>query len=210
MDWHSLTDTNDIDSHVREMPRRFSGCLMMLTTANGNTYPVKYNRAVNDGHEFISARYGQIIVNMQTEVVVAPVFPEVGIYRYDDHLVYFSKRPARQWKRGVCSTNAKLVDLETNREINITEDNYSKLCAHPNKYGYRFTRFLTNSVAIDRKWGITSNGRVFFGDTEIGTLRNSIQDGIDHILSVDELFYQEAVDRFRKEFTSWQIESVQV
>lgn len=204
--WHSLTDTEDWDNHVREMPRRFGSCFMMLQTANGNKYPVQYRRHTDTGHEFVSGKYGAIHLNMETDATVEPVFPETGLYVIEKILYYFAKKPNRQWKRGVCDGNAQLINLESGMKEPIREDKYN-ICANSivSPFSYSTTLLFDRAMIFDREWGVTRRGDVFYKDTQVGNLVRNADTNI--VLSVNELLYQEAVDRFGKEF-KWQIRSV--
>lgn len=173
----------------RDFRQRYVGCYGRYTTDSGrqltifitdlNDYEVRFENAEGVS---LSAR-----VNSGVEFEFYPLNRRLSTY--GNLLVYSERRAARQWQRGVCAGNTRIVNLSTMRDVEVGHAVVNAIYNVSTNYLDTYTQFLqgarTNFLLSD-KFGVVNN-RLYIFDKAIGTLSGTT-------LLVDSLFLQEVKD----------------
>lgn len=61
--------------------------------------------------EFYNHNWDGIIVTPDSDVEIQVVWPEVGLFNFENTVFFFRRFPQRQWKRGICTENTHITKL---------------------------------------------------------------------------------------------------
>ena len=104
--------------------------------------------------------------------------------------VFACRKPARQWKRGVCADNTVFVNIETGKTLSVgfdlIESVYSQDETSYVDYYQQYKSGKRFSVALSDKFCVF-DGNLFLYNTKVGSLK-------DDVAKVSTLFRQELSD----------------
>jgi hypothetical protein len=60
---------------------------------------------------FSNSKWDDLVVGTDSEAEIFSVFPESGVFIYNGIIYLYKRLPQRQWKRGICSENAHILNI---------------------------------------------------------------------------------------------------
>ena len=95
---------------LEDFRKRYKGTIVFLEI-NNKKHLVMYDSDDEESLNFISPVYGNILLeDSKARAALSFYFPENGLYNVNKQAAYFSRTPARQWKRAPCQDNCYLAD----------------------------------------------------------------------------------------------------
>lgn len=97
---------------IEDFRRRYGGTYVRVKFPNTNELGVFYVSRVDYSADFggqltlDSRKCGTIRLNLGTDHGINFAWPKVGVYQFGPRAVFFLRVPARQWARGICTSNA--------------------------------------------------------------------------------------------------------
>lgn len=128
-----------------------------------------------------------------------------GLYNVKDGMVYVSRQPARQWKRGIAESNTAVYHFSQGGNININFDIVSEIFNTPYNVKKRVEEWQTKdkAVALSRNFGLVGSG-VYMRNSRIGKVNKT-----NRTISLEvPLFQQELSDLIRREALNFIVEEV--
>ena len=111
------------------------------------------------------------------------ILPKKSYYNGPSGALMLFRIPARQYKRGVCSDNTAIVQLQSAGTFEPYPLTVITLTEYVGKQAYkRFEAHKLPSYAVTRRIGVAANGHVFMDRVKIGTIdytTNTIKLGRD-------------------------------
>jgi hypothetical protein len=128
-------------------------------------------------------------VNSDTGIPFEFLPVERRVANYKDTVLYGTRRPQRQWQRGVCDGNTTITDLSYMGQLPVSFDTIEALYQSPKNYDEELTAFKKERrklVAISDKFVLTGTTLMIY-DRPIGLYEKGT-------VKVDKLFLQEVKD----------------
>lgn len=117
-----------------------------------------------------------------------------GVYQYNNSVIYVSRKPARQWKRGICSVNTTLFDLVNQNYVDVNFNNIA--CIFGNKDTHILNKFKKDMsppyVCLNEMFSLVDSSLMVY-NTLVGKFN---RDKREIKMSVP-IFKQEVQDLFR-------------
>lgn len=177
----------------RDFRQRYVGCFGRYTTSRGEKLTVYIEdltptevRFQNKEGISLSAR-----VDSGVEFEFYPL--NRRLTDYNGTVVYSERKPQRQWQRGVCSGNTRIMDLVRMREVAVdhvvVDAIYNSEPNYLNTYSDFEAKRRTNFLLSD-KFAVI-NGSLYVYDKKIGTM-------VGNTITVSEMFAQEVKDALNR------------
>jgi hypothetical protein len=106
---------------VQDFRRRYEGTFVFLNMEEKNIETLVNIRKVEDSSSKIgvlhldSEEYGTITLNLGSEGHSLKFkYPPVGVFQHKREALYFRRKPARQYRRGICGDNSLLLNTTRN------------------------------------------------------------------------------------------------
>lgn len=100
-----------MEESLEDFRKRYKDTIVFLEI-DSKKHIARYDGDNEVSLNFHSPIYGNILLeDSQAREALSFYFPENGLYNVDKKAVYFSRTPARQWKRAPCQDNCFLSDL---------------------------------------------------------------------------------------------------
>lgn len=174
----------------RDFRQRYSGTFGRYTTESGKKITVYVNE-LTDQEVLFNDING---VNLSARVNSGVEFEFYPLNRrLTDHnktILYSCRKPDRQWKRGVCIDNTKIIDLARGMEIPVGHTVVDAIYNSQANFLDTFNQFKKGSrtnFLLSDKFAVV-NGHVYLYDKPIGKFKNLEE------VDVLPLFVQEVKD----------------
>lgn len=110
--WQKLTDMFKSADVKEEMSKKYRNTILGITLEDDKTVFMTFT-GYNDNFFCFSSKEGQQIkLSEETLFEVFIPNPEKGLYNSQYGVIFFKRKPIRQWKRGLNKDNAEIVNLE--------------------------------------------------------------------------------------------------
>lgn len=107
----NVSDSNTLEQLV-EFEKRYNKTYVRLKFPHREEVEVWFIEHINGDEGTITLTHpkdGTIVIRYDTECEIIPDFPDTGLFNYGGAFLACYRRPDRQWKRGVCERNFKLL-----------------------------------------------------------------------------------------------------
>ena|ERR1700744_121894 len=106
---------------IQDFRRRYESTYVWLSMEDKQTETLVHVDQIADSSTKMavltlsSAEYGQLQVNFgSSDHVLKFKYPPVGVFQHVDRALSFTRRPARQYRRGLCADNSFLLNIARN------------------------------------------------------------------------------------------------
>lgn len=103
----------------RDFRQRYSGTFGKYTTGSGKTITVYVDELTDDEVLFNDVNGAQMSARINSGVEFEFYPLNRRLTDYNGTIVYSCRKPERQWHRGVCSNNTRIIDLSRARDITV-------------------------------------------------------------------------------------------
>ena len=201
-----------MEETLEDFRKRYKDTIVFLEI-NNKKHIARYDGDNEVLLNFHSPVYGNILLeDSQAREALSFYFPENGLYNVDKTAVYFSRTPARQWKRAPCQDNCFLADIL--RSLGTREKFPSISCesmqqvffpTYPKSLNDALEK-LTYSTALTKEFAVSlghlPNPNVFllfYENTPIGTIHKESKE-----IHVEyKHLFQEVIDFCTKREPEW-------
>lgn len=123
-----------------------------------------------------SEEFGQMQVNFgSSEHTLRFKYPPVGVFQHDVHPYMFLRRPARQYRRGLCSDNSTMVNVSRNITGNIVRWSAAEVAS---AFRHEVSSYQTALSRLDVEKKLKGVALA----NEYSLVRSMVSDTKDHIL----------------------------
>ena len=151
-----------IQESIEDFRKRYKGTYLFLDIKN-KKYLVRYEEDDQEYFSFSSQKHGILLVNENTaRNNISFHFPKPGLYNLTTHAIFFSRYPARQWKRAPHPDNVIVTSINytssykepiSNFDFNIAENIFFP--KYPSSTKEAIEKLKKNTIAINTKFGIS-------------------------------------------------------
>lgn len=197
--WQDLTDMFKPEDVNPEMVKKYKNTYLGIRSNNGVAYG-KYVGYSGDKHHFIDSNGVSLILDNDTQASVYIPTLTSGLYNTNIGVVYVSRNPFRQYRRGLCSDNVRCCPLinviqynESNYFDSVMWDIFNEVPLNNLHKAYEVLQYKPN-VAVNRDFAIQRHHNkqdghaLFFKTSYIGDFTE------DKIVVRNTVFLQEVVD----------------
>jgi hypothetical protein len=98
-----------------DFDRKYQGSFVSVSIKNEEPHVYQLRRMITDSSKFpklelLSDKLGSIILNYNTNATIMFKVPRATFIQCNDEVMYFTRIPERQWKRGVHQNNCRVVN----------------------------------------------------------------------------------------------------
>lgn len=137
---------------------------------------VRIEQVEEDYVEFIDEKGNPYHVNCDSGIPFEFIPVDRRLVNLPKYTIYACRRPARMWRRGVCSENTTIVNVETKRHLTVGFQTVGPVYQPENQdYIGAFNSYLNGerkSAAISDRFCVL-DGKVFLYDIPIGFITDS-------------------------------------
>ncbi len=126
----------------KDFQQRFQGTFGWFETANKRPMLVQLTKVSDTRLLFTNKDGMEMIANPDKENVFTFIPVERGVYDTGKTVVYVERIPNRQWKRGICDENSKIIDLETNDQLRCSFELLESIFSKPSSRGVVFNNIV--------------------------------------------------------------------
>lgn len=107
--WNELTDSFNKNMAIDEMSKKYLSTYLLLIKENKEEIIVQYKGYHEGYHVFYDTLGVSIKLRHETNIKIVCVFPERKLFNHGGGAYEFVRLPHRQYRRGICKDNAKIV-----------------------------------------------------------------------------------------------------
>lgn len=107
--WQDLTDAFNKDMAIDEMQKKYGNTYLMVVPSDGRELLCLYKGWNNGFHHFQDELGMNLKVRYETDCKVICNFPERRLFNTQVAAYEFIRLPTRQFKRGICKDNCRIV-----------------------------------------------------------------------------------------------------
>lgn len=175
-----------VEEHWKDFQQRYQGTFGWFEKSAGNQVLVSLVKITPEALSFNDKAGFKYTAHPDKGNIFTFLPVEKGVYLTEEHgVVYVSRIPQRQWKRGICIDNTSIHSLTTSQQCEVS---FSLLESIFNQTP--MLHVTENNRVFDRVFSTTRN-KLFVYNKEIGSM------DITSIVLQDRLFLQEVNDMVR-------------
>lgn len=116
MQLNTLTDyTNSFNlySKILEFEKRYTDTFLYLSfkhtpTENGFYYlhEILNQESSTPQLRFSNSNWNKLLISHDSEIEIQPIFPQIGLFNFENKVYIFRRFPQRQWKRAPSASNS--------------------------------------------------------------------------------------------------------
>lgn len=175
----------------RDFSQRYSGTFGWLERKDKNPVLVQLQNVNSDELTFIDANRIEYFARSDRDNWFSFIPVKKGSYLYKDGIVVVQRRPARQWKRGICEDNTTITTLGDKQPLSVTFDILSNIFSP--QYNYTVEKFRSfkggDLVLFNNQFSIYNNVMYLY-DIPIGQYKEG------KLVLESDVFQQEVKDVF--------------
>jgi len=198
----SLTSENS-----RDFRQRYNGTFALFTKGDGRKITVRIDNVTENAVQFSDIKKNTYTANSDTGVEFE-FFPlNRRLTDYKNNVIYSSRQPARQWRRGICEDNTNIINLDKLRKVSFDGELIDRLFNSEIDYENIHTRFLKEdrmSFLLSNKFAIirrSDMSEFYLYNHMIGELRGTT-------IKCNPIFIQEVKDALvARNFNQYKVEA---
>lgn len=198
--WQNLTHLFDTNAVIEEMQKKYRDTLLQINI-NGRPHYATYRGFDGDYHVFEDHLKTPLKIHHETDIEVVIVFPKKGLYNTSRGMVMFTRKPHRQYRKGISEDSCTILPVlrtlfgpSTNNLWTYIHEIMSS--SYPKTVREALDSLKNfGSVALNRQFGIslpvcndTEKYPVYYYQNIVGY----IKDNTIHI--ANSAFHQEFID----------------
>lgn len=190
---------------ANDFNRRYTGTFGHFLKEDGSKIMVMVEEVGEDSVRFSDKARNPYTANADrgNRFEFLPV--EQGLYDLNNDLVYVSRRPARQWKRGICVDNTRLYSHLHATELGVTHPRLDAMFgAKPKDYFQKtlkdYCEGKRHGIALSQQFGCWAE-RLYIYSRCVGTV-----DRNNGVIQVEKMFSQELKDLVRDKELPFKVE----
>lgn len=169
----SLTSQN-----YRDFRQRYENTFGNFCTKEGKTLMVMLTSVGEDRVTFKDSRGVEYYAYVDSGVPFEFYPVERRLANNKDSVIFSSRKPARMWQRGVCSSNTEIKDVVTGKQLAVNFFNLKTLYNPIVDYQKAYTEYVEGNrmaAALSDKFYVSKDGAYLYnmriGDFENGTAK---------------------------------------
>lgn len=173
-----------------DFSRRYQGTYGYFLSGEGKKVMVQVDQVGEEQVHFTDKNKNPYTANADRGNVFEFIPVERGLYDCAADMIYVDRRPARQWKRGICNENTYLYSFSSGDNVSVVFNRLEAVFGGDKSNNLQdWLNKKRTGVAFNRQFGVW-NGLLYLYNRVIGKI-------VKDVFKVDPIFVQEMKDIVR-------------